>query len=121
MLSFVVVVCPCVVSLLLLTSRSLPALLCVPPPSSPIFCRGRVLFGVITTSSLKPPLPPTLTNVFLFNCCVCFVVVSSPLPHPVVDILPIISAIVVVVVVVAAPFVVVVVVLFIAIYHPPSP
>jgi hypothetical protein len=49
----------------------------------------------------------------------CFVVVSSPLPHPVVAIPPTVSAIVVVVVVAAA--FVVVVVLVVAIYHPLSP
>ena len=120
-LSVIVVVHPCVVSsLLLVTSRTLPGPSCVPPPSSPIFHRGRVLFGVVTTSSSKPPLHPTLTNVFLFYCCVCFIVLSSPLPRPVVDIPPTVSTIVIIVVM-AVAFVVVVVILFVAIYHPPSP
>jgi hypothetical protein len=38
---------------------------CVPPPSSPIFCRGRVLFGVVTIAASVAAtvsvslLPPT--------------------------------------------------------------
>ena len=45
----------------LLASSSTPLLACVPPPSSPILCRGRVLFGVVivaatvSVSILPPP------------------------------------------------------------------
>ena len=58
-------------------------------------------------------LPPLFCD--LFDCCV---IVSSPLPHPVVAIPPTVSAIVIVVVVVLVAVVVVVVVVVVT-YYPP--
>ena len=61
-----------------------------------------------------------ITGDDLFDCCVCSVILSSPLPHPVVAIPPTSSAIVVVVVVaVVAVAVVVVVVVVVVAYYPP--
>ena len=41
-----------VISILHLLAFSFtPLLSCIPPPSSPIFCRGRVLFGVVTIAT----------------------------------------------------------------------
>ena len=69
---------------------------------------------------MKTVFPPLFCD--LFDCCVCSVVVSSPLPHPVVAIPPTASAIVVVVVVVVVAVVVVVIVLVVVVvvaYYPP--
>ncbi len=90
-------------------------------------CRCRCLPLATTTTTVAPWLHcrcccrlvivTAVTTVFpplfcdLFDCCVCSVVVSSPLPHPVVAILPTASAIVIV-------FVVVIVVV---VYYPPPP
>ena len=63
----------------LLASSFTPLLSCVPPPSSSIFCRGRVLFGVVTVAtsvaatvsvSLLPPM-------YFFDCCVLMFVVAD--------------------------------------------
>jgi hypothetical protein len=68
------------------------------PPPQPRSLRGFIV--VVSSSSLPSPLFPTPLFCDLFDCCVCSVIVSSPLPHPVVAILPTTSAIVIVVVVI---------------------
>jgi len=72
------------------------------PPLQPRSFRGFivvivVVIIVIVTAVTTIPPPPFCD---LFDSCVCSVVVSSPLPHPVVAILPTSSAIIIVVVVV---------------------
>jgi hypothetical protein len=86
-----------------------------PPPQPRLLSGFIVVVVVVSSSSLPSPLsfPPLFCD--LFDCCVCSVVVSSPLPHPVVAIPPTASAIVIVVVVVLVIVVVVVV------YYPPPP
>jgi len=87
------------------------------PPPQPRSLRGFIV--VVSSSSLPSPLshPPLFCD--LFDCCVCSVVVSSPLPHPVVAILPTASAIVIVVVVVVIIVVIVAVVIVVVTYYPP--
>jgi len=61
--------------------------------------RGFIVVIVIVTA-VTTIFPPLFCN--LFGCCACSVIVSFPLPHLVVAILPTASAIVFFVVVVAA-------------------
>ena len=87
-----------VVSILHLLAFSFTHLLsCVPAPSSPIFCRGHVLFDVVTVATSvaappasPPPSPsPSYLHRILFDCCVlvvlvvvccCLVSLSTPPP-----------------------------------------
>ncbi len=66
-----------VISILhLLASFFIPLLPCVPPPSSPIFCRGRVLFGVVTlATSVAATASVSLPPPYYVDCCVLTVVV----------------------------------------------
>jgi hypothetical protein len=83
------------------------------PPPQP-----RSLLGFIVVTAVTTVFPPLFCD--LFDCCICSIVVSSPLPHPVVAILPTASAIVVVVVVFVLAVVVLVAVVVVA-YYPPPP
>ena len=89
-----------------------------PPPQPRSLC-GFIV--VVSSSSLPSPLSPLPLFCDLFDCCVCSVVVSSPLPHPVVAILPTTSAIVIVVVVVVVVVFVVAVVIVVVAYYPTPP
>ena len=73
--------------------------------------RHLVIITAVTTVS-----PPLFCD--LVDRCVCSVVLSSPLPHPVVAILPTASAIVIVVVVVVVVVFMDVVIVIVA-YYPP--
>jgi len=95
------------------------------PPPQPRSLRGFIVVAVIiviitAVTTVSPPL-----SCDLFDCCVCSVVVSCPLPHLVVAILTTASAIVVVVVVVIVVVVVVVIVVVVVdvviAYYPPPP
>ena len=66
-----------VISILhLLASSFTPILSCVPPPSLPIFCQGRVLFSAVTSSPSPPPsLSHSYLHCILFDFCVLTVIV----------------------------------------------
>ena len=74
------------------------------PSPQPRSLRGFIIVVVfffiviVIVTAVTPVLPPLFCD--RFDCCVCSVAVSSPLPHPVEAIPPTISAIVIIVVVV---------------------
>jgi hypothetical protein len=80
------------------------------PPPQPRSLRGFIVAVVVIVivTAITTVSPPLFCD--LFDCCICSVVASSPLPHPVVAIPPTASAIIVVVVVVVVASVVIIVV-----------
>ena len=73
------------------------------PPPQPRSLRGFIVILVVVIviviiTAVTTVLPPLFCD--LFDCCVCSVIVSSPLPHPAIAIPPTLSTIVVIVVVV---------------------
>ena len=88
------------------------------PPPQPRSLRGFivavVVIVIVIVTAITTVSPPLFCD--LFDCCICSVVASSPLPHPVVAIPPTASAIVVIVVVVVVASVVIIVVVA---YYPP--
>ena len=88
------------------------------PPLQPWSLLGFIVVVVVIVVIITAitTVPPPFCN--LFDFCVCSIVVSSPLPHPVVAILPTASAIIIVVIV--GDVVVVVVIILVVAYNPPS-
>jgi len=71
-----------------------------------------VVIVIVIVTAVTTISPPLFCDIF--DCCVCSVVESSPLPHPVVAISPTTSAIVIVTVVVAVAIVVIIIVVVVA-------